>query len=356
MRTAVGDSVPWSVAWPGRRVGQKLARFVLVAVLLEVAAGTGLAYVAGFGAVRAALAHVDWTWVAALCGSLGVSCLGYYHAYLAIFTVRGGPRLPRAQLWAVTVVGFGGFLAHGGGKIDQLALEAAGADQADARARVAALAGLEQGTLAIGGCATAIAVLAAGADIPASFTVPWAVVPVPAFAVAFWAARRYRHRFGRHPGWRGLAGTFLEAVYLIRELFVVPRRWAWGWLGMALFWAADGFAVWAGLAAFGFRMDGAALFVGFATGMVFTRRIGPLAGAGVLTLVLPVMIWTCGAPLAVAVTGVFVYRVLAFWVPMPLSLAALPALRKLVACRVAGQREDPAPAAQRGPHGLPRSG
>jgi hypothetical protein len=63
--------------------------------------------------------------------------------------------------------------------------------------------------------------------------------------------------------------------------------------------------------------------------MVFTRRTGPLAGAGVLALVLPLTIWVSGAPLAVAVAGVFVYRVLALLMPMPVSLAALPTLRTM---------------------------
>jgi hypothetical protein len=90
----------------------------------------------------------------------------------------------------------------------------------------------------------------------------------------------------------------------------------------------------AGLATFGFMMNGAALFVGFATGTVFTRRTGPLAGAGVLSLVLPVTIWYCGAPLPVAVIGVFTYRLLAFWLPMPVSVAALPTLRTMVKDRL----------------------
>src|SRR6201984_3206300 len=98
---------------------------------------------------------------------------------------------------------------------------------------------------------------------------------------------------------------------------------------MALFWAADAVAPWGGLAMFGVRMNAAALFVGFATGMVFTRRTGPLAGAGVLALVLPLTIWISGAPLAVAVAGVFVYRVLALLLPMPVSLAVLPTLRDM---------------------------
>jgi hypothetical protein len=76
-------------------------------------------------------------------------------------------------------------------------------------------------------------------------------------------------------------------------------------------------------------MNMAALFVGSATGMVFTRRTGPLAGAGVLALVLPLTICVSGSPFAVAIVGVFVYRILALLLPMPVSLAALPTLRKL---------------------------
>jgi hypothetical protein len=302
---------------------------VVVAVALELAAGTGLAYVAGFSAVHTVLARVDWVWLAALCGALGVSFVGYYYAYRGIFTVAGGPALARRRLLTVAAVGFGGFLAHGGGKLDRYTLESSGASQDAARVRVLALAGLEHGVLAIGGCATALVVLADGSGIPPDFTVPWAVAPVPGFLVAFWLARRYRGRFRGRSGWRGMAGAFLESVCLIRELFARPLRWGWGWLGMALFWAGDAFAVWAGLAAFGCELNGAALFVGFATGTVFTRRTAPLAGAGVLALVLPLAVCYCGAPLAAAIAGVFTYRVLAFWLPMPTSLAALPVLRRI---------------------------
>ena len=49
----------------------------------------------------------------------------------------------------------------------------------------------------------------------------------------------------------------------------------------------------------------------------------------VLALVLPLSLWYCGAPLAVAVAGVFAYRVLALWLPMPVALAFLPTLRTM---------------------------
>lgn len=116
-----------------------------------------------------------------------------------------------------------------------------------------------------------------------------------------------------------LAGRLLER----------PLRHRLALAGMIVFWAAEIFAVWAGLAAFGVAMNGAALTAGVCTGMVFTRRVAPLAGAGTLTLVLPLAIWYCGAPLAVAVAGTFAYRALTFWLPMPFGLATLPVLRQL---------------------------
>jgi hypothetical protein len=63
--------------------------------------------------------------------------------------------------------------------------------------------------------------------------------------------------------------------------------------------------------------------------MVFTRRIGPLAGAGVLALLLPLTLWYSGAPFAAAIVGMFAYRVLVLLLPLPLSLAELPALRRM---------------------------
>jgi hypothetical protein len=313
-----------------RRRRSVVAVLVALAILLELAAGVGLAYVAGWSAVRAVLGDFDGIWLIALVGALLVSFVGYHYAYRGIFRVEGGPSLPRRQMRAVVAAGFGGFLAHGGGALDQYALQAAGAEEDEAKARVAALGGLEHGVLAIGGCVAAIAVLVSGrGQPPLDFTLPWAVIPIPGFLIGFWAADRYGDRFRDRAGWRRKLGIFLDSIRIIRVLFAHPLRWGSALCGMALFWAADAFATWAGLAMFGFHMNPAALFVGFATGMVFTRRTGPLAGAGVLALVLPLTIWVSGAPLAVAVAGVFVYRMLALLLPMPVSLAALPTLRDM---------------------------
>jgi hypothetical protein len=116
----------------------------------------------------------------------------------------------------------------------------------------------------------------------------------------------------------------------VRRLFLDPgRRHAGAVPGMALFWAADFFAAWCALAAFDLRMSAAGFIVGVAAGMIFTRRAAPLAGAGILALVLPVTLWVSGAPLSIAISGIFVYRILSLWLPLPFALASLPELRQL---------------------------
>jgi hypothetical protein len=317
----------------GPLLGQRrsrLAGLLVLAALLQLGAAVGMAYVAGFSPVRAALERWNAAWLAVMVGALVVSFVGYYWAYRGVFRVEQGPPLHFRQMVAVVVGGFGGFLARGGSALDDYALRAAGADEYDAKIRVSALAGLEHGALAVIGTVAGIVVLAEGRSAPpADFSVPWAVLPVPGFALAFWLADRYRERLRGREGWRGKMGVFLDSIHLNRELFLRPRQYGSAVLGMLLFWLTDALAMWAALAGFGFTMDAAALFIGYAVGMVFTRRTGPLGGAGILMVVLPVTIWYSGAPMATAVVGVFAYRVIALWLPMPFALASLPTLRDM---------------------------
>lgn len=58
-------------------------------------------------------------------------------------------------------------------------------------------------------------------------------------------------------------------------------------------------------------------------------------------------IWYSGAPLAVAVAGVFAYRALALWLPMPVGLAQIPSLRAM------GERREPGAEETAGESGEP---
>jgi hypothetical protein len=84
-----------------KRRRSEIALLLLLAAALQLAAGVGLAYVAGFSAVRGVLDHFHWVWLPAVVGALGVSFAGYYYAYEGIFTVAGGPRVAGAQMRTV---------------------------------------------------------------------------------------------------------------------------------------------------------------------------------------------------------------------------------------------------------------
>jgi hypothetical protein len=310
------------------RRGAALAPPILLVVGLNVAAVTGLADIAGFHAVYASLIRIQWPWLCAVVAALGVSAVGYYFAYRGIYAAEGGYELSRRQLTAVVAAGFGGLFSTARMRPDGLVLQASGASRREAMVRVTTLTGMEQAILALYGCAASIAWLCLGlAGVPMDFTLPWAVIPVPAFAAAFWLASRYRAGLQGRVGWQARLSVFLDAVILIRTLFARPVRHRGAIGGMALFWAGDALAVWSALAAFGFLMNGAALIVGYCTGMVFTRRIAPLAGAGTMALILPLTIWASGAPLATAITGIAACRVLG-GLSLPPALASLPVLRE----------------------------
>lgn len=313
------------------RTGWTLGGLAAAIAVLQLAAGTGMAYVAGFSTFGHVLSGVEWFWLVILVAALGVSFVGYHWACRGVYEESQTRRLRPEEMRSVSVAGFGGFLAHGGSALDKYALKAAGNDDWQADVRVTALAGLEHGVLGLIGTAAATVVLVQGYRLaPMDFTLPWAVIPVPGFLTAFWLARRYSERFdARSTGWRRSVAVLLACTSLVQRLFRRAFRPPPAVWGMALFWVAEMFAAWAGMAAFGYHMSAGPLIVAVGTGMIFTRRTGPLAGAGVMILTLTASLYYCGAPFPAALAGVVAYRVLSLWLPMPFSLAQLPRLRTM---------------------------
>lgn len=313
------------------REARQLLALVAVAIGLYLAGAAGMAYIAGFSGVGHAIEHPRWEWLVISCGAVWLSFLGYYLGYRGVGQIEDGPAdLDPRERFAAVAAGFGGFLAHGGSAIDRFVMRFAGASEREAKVRVALLGGFEHGVLAIPGTAAAIALLIEGtAKPPHDVTIPWAVGPAIGFAVAFWAAERFRDRLRDHGGWRQKLSILLDTIHLVLQLARHPLRYADALGGMLLFWLADMFALWAAMAAFGYRMNGAALVVAFGTAMIVTRRTGPLGGAGILMVALAPTLWYCGAPWVPAVLGTFVYRFFTLVMPMPLSFAAIPKLREL---------------------------
>jgi hypothetical protein len=208
----------------------------VLAVGLNVAAVAGLAEIAGFRAVYASLVRIQWPWLGAVPAALAMSAAGYYVSYRQIYAAEGGYELSRRPLAAMVAVGFGGLFDTGGISPDGLVLQASGASRREALVRVTTLGGMEQGILALYGCAASIAWLCLGRPgVPLDVTLPWAVIPLPAFAAAFWLASRYRARLAGRAGWQARLSVFTDAVLLIRALLARPVRNRGATGGMALF-------------------------------------------------------------------------------------------------------------------------
>jgi hypothetical protein len=316
-------------------VGTKSHRLLLLtalAALLYLAAGFGMAYIAGFDAVWRVAQHPHWPWLAASLGGVVLAFAGYYFGYRGVGKIEGGPDdLSHADRLAVVAAGFGGFLAHGGTGIDRAVMRAAGGSRREAKVRVTLLGGLEHGILAIPCSVAAIVLLWEGVwKPPLDFIIPWAVGPTVGFAAAYWAAQRYRDRLRGRGGWREKLSLVFDATHLVGAMFRSPARHARSISGMLLYWLGDMWALWAALAAFGFRMNGASEMVAFGTAMIVTRRTAPLGGAGIMGAALAPTLWYSGAPWAAAVLGTFSYRFFALWPPQPLSFLMLPRLRRLL--------------------------
>jgi uncharacterized membrane protein YbhN (UPF0104 family) len=141
------------------------------------------------------------------------------------------------------------------------------------------------------------------------------------------AVARYRGRLRDASGLLRYAGIGLDGVGLLWETVKNRRTGFLALAGMTAFWAAEIFALWAALAAYGTRLGAAQVILADAIGYVLTRRAAPLGGAGFIDICLVMCVWACGAPLAVAIAGTFTYRFFSLFAVMPFSFAVLPALR-----------------------------
>lgn len=73
------------------RRGTTLGALLVVATVLEVSAAFGMAYVARFSDVAAALTRVSWPWLVGLVAAMVLSFVGYYFAYAESTKSRAAP-------------------------------------------------------------------------------------------------------------------------------------------------------------------------------------------------------------------------------------------------------------------------
>ena len=304
-----------------------------VGATLVLAAGLFLCALAVMAALAGWRTVIDqfrppWSfWFAVAFAAELVAFAGYVFAYRSIAHIDGGPRIGWKEAATVVAVGFGAFLAKGGGALDTKVLRGRGS-KADGEVRVLALDALEHAPLAPAACAGAIALLVQGEHKPGlDFSIPWATL-VPVGAVAAFVGVRHRRRFVGADGWRGHLGQALEGI---RLLFRLAASWRVHWpafVGASVYWGGDVACLWASLKPFGATPTLPAIVLAHAVGYVLTRRTLPFAGAGIVEVLMPLTLLAAGASFAGAVLGVIVYRVFNLWLPLLPALAALPSVRR----------------------------
>lgn len=249
----------------------------------------------------------------------------YVLAYRSVAVVGGGRRLNLREATELVAVGFGAFLAKGGAAIDSTALHSGGSDD-EGEVRVLALDALEHAPLAPAACIAAIVLLADGSrKPPLDFTLSWAVL-VPVGAVLAAVGVRRRDRVVGREGWRGKLGQVLEAIAI---LFRLGREWRDHWaafVGATVYWAGDVVCLWAALQPFHAAPRFAGVVIAHAVGYVLTRRTLPLAGAGIVEVLMPLTLAASGAPFSGAILGVLTYRIFNLWLPLIPAAVALPRL------------------------------
>jgi uncharacterized membrane protein YbhN (UPF0104 family) len=292
------------------------ALLVGIGCALALGALVGISWAAGFDNVLHELRHIDPIWLPVAFGMELAAYFGYVVAYREVARVEGGPRLGLGRAGAIVAAGFGAFVIRGGFVVDRQALEAAGLDPRQARARVLGLGALEYAVLAPAAALAAVILLARGSTHPSlGFTLPWAIAVPLGFAAAF-AALALRNRVGDEGRWRSVLQHALDAIHMLRKLAAQGSVYGGAFFGTTLYWVGDVGCLWASLRVFHDSPDVAALVIGYATGYALTRRTLPLGGAGsVEALVSFALAWT-GIPLAKAVLAVCAYRIFNLWLPL----------------------------------------
>jgi len=136
---------------------------------------------------------------------------------------------------------------------------------------------------------------------------------------------RFAGRIARGPA------TLATGVRIAIDYLSHPSRGALAVAGAVGFWAANIGVLWASFEAFGGNVPFAVLVQGFFVGMAANLVPSPAGGVGSVDAGMIGAFVLFGIPSGVVFPAVLVYRVIAFWLPIPPGLVAYFQLRRTVA-------------------------
>lgn len=340
-------------------LGDRRRLFSLIAavVLLIVAIYVVLPKVVGMGDALDRLGDAKWYWLVAAAGFNAVSFASYTALFRGVLAGRDNEDIVRKRLdmrssYQITMAGFVAtvfFSAAGAGGValTYWALRKAGMERRRAACRMVAftvlLYSMYAGALILFGVLLRVGVLpgdhpAGGTIVPAAFA---AVLLILAGLLALLpedAERRIRKLSTGGSRWARAAAAVLRvpatlasgvrtAIAYLRH----PKRQALALLGAAGWWAGNIGVLWGCFEAFGVGLPIGVLVQGYFVGMIANLAPSPAGGVGTVDAGMIAAFALFGLPLQAVIPAVLCFRVIGFWLPIPVGLAAYVKLRKTVA-------------------------
>ena len=146
---------------------------------------------------------------------------------------------------------------------------------------------------------------------------------------ATFASRLLRVVGARVPGLTadGVEKAVLNAAASFALLARDKRVMAWALLWASLNWILDAASLWCFVAAFGHRVNPIELFAAYGIANVAGALPLTPGGLGVVDSITPLLLVGFGATRSVATLGVLGWRMVNFWLPIPLGAAAFVSLK-----------------------------
>lgn len=336
---------------------RRIAGLVLAVVLLVVAIYVVLPKVVGLHNAVGRIGHATWYWLIVAVAFNALSFL----AYTALFrSVIGGRdeddavsrRLDMRASYQITMAGFVAtilFSAAGAGGValTYWALRRAGMVRRQAACRMVAflvvLYTVYLAALVIFGVLLRVGALAG--DRPVGGTiVPAALAGILLVAVGLVSLipqdvgrglDRMRSRSSRFARWIGAVarapGTVATGVRTALAALRHPRRSPGTILGALGWWAGNIGILWASFQAFGVKVPFAVLVQGYFVGMVANLAPSPAAGVGTVDAGLIGAFVLFGIPASTVFPAILTFRLIGFWLPIPIGVLAFIQLRRTVA-------------------------
>jgi uncharacterized protein (TIRG00374 family) len=335
---------------------RRIAGIVAAVVLMIVAIYVILPKVVGIGDALGRADDATWYWLVAAAAFNAVSFLSYTALFRGVLGGRDDNDVVRRRLdlrasYQITMAGFVAtvlFSAAGAGGValTYWALRRAGMERRRAACRMVAFMVLLYSMYA--GALILFGVLLRTGVLPGEHPAGGTIVPAAAAAVLLVFAalmalvpqdveRRMRDLATRGGRWGRIAGglakipaTLASGVRTAIAYLRHPRRQAGAILGAIGWWAGNIGVLWGCFKAFGVAVPFGVLVQGYFLGMVANLAPSPAGGVGTVDAGMIGAFALFGLPLEEVIPAILFFRVIGFWLPIPVGVWAYIQLRRTV--------------------------